>query len=85
VQSRRLSLYLCGRAKDAEKNNPIVGDIYAKDIVARIEYDFLKFETMYMESHQVAWPIRAYNFDNCIREFLVRNSNAVVVNIGGVL
>jgi len=80
-----LVIPLWARAKDAEKNNPIVGDIYARDIVARIDYDFSKFETRYMKNHQLVWPIRAYNFDNCVQEFLVHNSNAVVVNIGAGL
>jgi len=31
-----LVIPLWARAKDAEKNNPILGDIYARDIVARI-------------------------------------------------
>jgi O-methyltransferase involved in polyketide biosynthesis len=38
-----------------------------------------------MENHQLVWPIRAYNFDNCVQEFLVHNNNAVVVNIGAGL
>jgi len=80
-----LVIPLWARAKDAEKNNPIVNDIYARDIVARIDYDFSKFETRHMENHQLVWPIRAYNFDICVREFLVHNSKAVVVNIGAGL
>jgi len=80
-----LVIPLWARAKDAKKSNPIVNDIYARDIIARIDYDFSRFETRYMEKHQLVWPIRAYNFDNCVREFLVHNSNAVVVNIGAGL
>jgi len=80
-----LLIPLWARAKDAQKNDPIVGDSYARDIVARIDYDFSKFETRYMENHQLVWPIRAYNFDNCVRRFLSNNSNAVVINIGAGL
>ena len=80
-----LLIPLWARAKDAQKNDPIVGDSYARDIVARIDYDFSKFETRYMENHQLVWPIRAYNFDNCVRRFLSHNSNAVVINIGAGL
>jgi len=35
-----LVIPLWARAKDAEKNDPIVNDIYARDIIARIDYDF---------------------------------------------
>jgi len=44
-----LIIPLCARAKDAEKNDLIINDIYAKDIVAKIDYDFSKNETKYME------------------------------------
>jgi O-methyltransferase involved in polyketide biosynthesis len=80
-----LIIPLWARAKDAEKNDPIVNDIYSRDIVARIDYDFSKLETRYMENHQLVWPFRAYNFDCCVREFLAASSNAVVVNIGAGL
>lgn len=80
-----LVIPLWARAKDAEKRNPIIDDIYAKDIIAKIDYDFSKFETRYMENHQLVWSIRAYNFDNCIREFLKHNRNALVINIGAGL
>jgi O-methyltransferase involved in polyketide biosynthesis len=80
-----LLIPLWARAKDAEQNDPILADFYARDIAARIDYDFSKFDTKHMEKHKLAWPIRAYNFDNCIREFLAHNSSALVVNIGAGL
>ncbi|MCK4828911.1 hypothetical protein KA005_75000, partial [bacterium] len=49
-----LVIPLWARAKDAEKNNPIVNDIYARDIIRRIDYDFSKFETRYMEKASIA-------------------------------
>ncbi len=80
-----LLIPLWARAKDAEKNHPVLNDTHAKDITARIDYDFTKIETNYMENHQLVWSIRAYNFDNCAREFLLHNSDAVVINIGAGL
>lgn len=80
-----LIIPLWARAKEAEKINPIIIDNYAKEIIDRIDYDFSKFDTKYMENHQLAWSIRAYNFDKHIREFLKHNRNAVVINIGAGL
>lgn len=81
-----LLLPLLARARDAEKKNPIVYDTYARDIVARIDYDFSRLEAgEHSENEQLSWAIRAYNFDNTIRAFLEDNSNAVVVNIGAGL
>ena len=82
---KTLVLPLWARAKDAERDDPILNDTYARDIVAKIDYEFAKIESKQTASHQLVWPVRAYNFDNSVREFLKLNSNAVVVNIGAGL
>jgi O-methyltransferase involved in polyketide biosynthesis len=80
-----LMLPLWARARETEKDNPIVCDTYAKNIVERIDYDFSQIEESHMADHQGVWAIRAYNFDNIIEAFLAINSRAVVVNIGAGL
>lgn len=80
-----LMLPLWARAREAEKNNPIVCDTYAKNIVERLDYDFSQIEESHMADHQGVWAIRAYNFDNIINTFLANNSKAVVVNFGAGL
>ena len=78
-------LPLWARARETEKDNPIVCDTYAKNIVERIDYDFSQIEEGPVADHQGVWAIRAYNFDNIIEAFLANNSRAVVVNIGAGL
>jgi O-methyltransferase involved in polyketide biosynthesis len=80
-----LVLPLWARAKDAEMSDPVLNDLYARDIIAKIDYDFSKIETTYMENHQLVWIIRAYQFEKCLREFLENKDNAMVVNIGAGL
>jgi O-methyltransferase involved in polyketide biosynthesis len=80
-----LVIPLWARAKDAEKRDPILNDTYAKEIVAKMDYDFAKLETRYLENHQLVWTFRAYQFENCVRKFLEDNNNAVVFNIGAGL
>jgi O-methyltransferase involved in polyketide biosynthesis len=80
-----LVIPLWARAKDAEKEDPILNDTYAREIVAKMDYDFSKIETRYMENHQLVWTVRAYNFENCVREFLANKNNAAVINIGAGL
>ena len=80
-----LMLPLWARARETEKDNPIVSDTYAKNVVERIDYDFSKFEEGPVADHQAVWAIRAYNFDNIVEVFLANNSRAVVVNIGAGL
>jgi O-methyltransferase involved in polyketide biosynthesis len=80
-----LVIPLWARAKDAENEESILNDSYAKDIVARMDYDFSKIGTRYMENHQLVWTVRAYNFETRVRNFLVNKSNAAVINIGAGL
>jgi O-methyltransferase involved in polyketide biosynthesis len=80
-----LILPLWARAKEMEKKNPIVHDTYARDIVARIDYDFSRIEAGQVADHQIVWAIRAYNFDSIVKTFLAHNSSALVVNIGAGL
>jgi O-methyltransferase involved in polyketide biosynthesis len=80
-----LMLPLWARAREAEKDNPIVCDTYAKNIIERIDYDFSQIEESHMADHQGVWAIRAYNFDNIVKAFLSNNSRAVVVNFGAGL
>ena len=80
-----LMLPLWARAREAEKDNPIVCDTYAKNIIERIDYDFSQIEESHMADHQGVWAIRAYNFDNIVKAFLANNSKAAVVNFGAGL
>ena len=80
-----LMLPLWARAREAEKDIPVICDTYAKNIVERIDYDFSRIEDGPAAVHQGVWAIRAYNFDNVTEAFLEKNSGAVVVNIGAGL
>lgn len=82
-----LMLPLWARALETRKKNPIIRDNYAKDLVDKIDYDFSKLETNpeLAKNQQIQWAIRAYNFDNIVKEFLMHNSDAVIINIGAGL
>jgi O-methyltransferase involved in polyketide biosynthesis len=80
-----LMLPLWARAREADKENPIICDTYARDIIDSIDYDFSQIEESHMADHQGVWAIRAYNFDNIVREFIANHNSAVVVNFGAGL
>ncbi len=80
-----LVLPLWARARDAEMNDPVLNDTHAREIVAKIDYDFSKIETTYLKNHQLVWIIRAYQFEKCVREFINHDKNAVIINIGAGL
>jgi O-methyltransferase involved in polyketide biosynthesis len=71
---------LYGRALDARKAKPILGDPTAEDAVRRIDYDFGKFKMGDGMASSVA--IRAKLFDDLASEFLVAHPTATVLHLG---
>ena len=80
-----LMLPLWARARETEKDKPVVCDTYARNIVERIDYDFSRIEDGPAADHQGVWAIRAYNFDSIIEAFIENTRRSVVVNIGAGL
>ena len=82
-----LLLPLWARAKETEKEKPIIRDIYARDIINCIDYDFSKIEAVpeIADNQQLMWAIRAYNFDLIISEFLEQYEKVIIINIGAGL
>ena len=80
-----LMLPLWARARETDKDNPVVRDPFAKDIVEKVDYDFSQIEEGPAAQHQGVWALRAYNFDKITEAFLEKNGDAVVVNIGAGL
>jgi O-methyltransferase involved in polyketide biosynthesis len=68
------------KALDADLDNPILGDRYAKEIVDRIDYDWTK--TSITAANSPAVTIRSAHFDKWTRQFLAVHSEAVVLHLG---
>jgi O-methyltransferase involved in polyketide biosynthesis len=79
---KTLLLPLWGRAKETQKNKPMLIDSLSVEIVDRIDYDFSKIEEGLDEISRIGWIARCVHIDRTIREFLEKRSNATVVNIG---
>jgi O-methyltransferase involved in polyketide biosynthesis len=82
-----LILPLWARAKESEKDNPILMDIAAREIISRIDYDFSPIEANreFAENQQIQWALRAYHFNRKINQFIRVNDKATVINIGAGL
>ncbi|MCY1078289.1 class I SAM-dependent methyltransferase [Archangium lansingense] len=71
---------LYGKAMDAAVENPILGDHFAADAVARIDYDFTELK---MEGGgEITLPMRALHFDQWTRAFLAANPESTVLHLG---
>lgn len=71
---------LYAKALDADLPEPILGDRYAKEAVARIDYDWSQTSITAARSPSVT--TRTAHFDNWARRFLLANPSAVVLHVG---
>lgn len=71
---------LYGKALDAAATRPILGDHFAAEAVARIDYDFkaLKFPS----GGEITLPLRAKHFDGWTRAFLTAHPVSTVLHLG---
>ncbi len=71
---------LYAKALDADLPEPILGDVYAKAAVERIDYDWSKTTITAARSPSVT--TRSAHFDEWARTFLAANPDAVVLHLG---
>jgi O-methyltransferase involved in polyketide biosynthesis len=71
---------LYGKAMDAALEDPILGDRFAADAVARIDYDFKALKLP--KGGEISLPMRAWHFDQWTRAFLAVNPESVVLHLG---
>jgi methyltransferase (TIGR00027 family) len=79
------------RAIETESKNPIITDNKALDIVHQLDPQFIKSESKLYRSlagremHKklsVTMSLRTRRFDDYVKDFIRKNNNAVVVNMG---
>lgn len=81
---RTLLLPLLGRAKEYEESNPLIKDIYAYQMIEKLDYNFDSLQKM-ITHIEVTAAIRAYNFDRIITKMINRYPDATIVNLGAGL
>jgi O-methyltransferase involved in polyketide biosynthesis len=71
---------LYARALDADADHPILGDRYAREVVARIDYDWQK--TPITPRNAPSAVIRSAHFDKWASQFLAVHPEATVLHLG---
>jgi O-methyltransferase involved in polyketide biosynthesis len=71
---------LYGRALDARKPRPILGDTMAAEVVERMDFDFTK--TGMRKGDDAAVALRARHIDGWVRDYLAAYPTATVLHIG---
>ncbi|MCV7216456.1 class I SAM-dependent methyltransferase [Mycobacterium crocinum] len=74
---------LYAKALDAQREQPILGDVWAAEAVARIDYDWS--QTTITDRTSPSVTTRSLHFDIWARQFLARHDCAVVVHLGAGL
>lgn len=71
---------LYGKALDAAVPQPILGDRFAAEALARIDHDFKSLKMP--DGGEITLPMRALNFDRWTRDFLAANPACTVLHLG---
>jgi O-methyltransferase involved in polyketide biosynthesis len=71
---------LYGKALDAAVASPILGDRFAAEAVARIDYNFKELKLP--NGGEITLPMRAWHFDQWTRAFLAANPESTVLHLG---
>ena len=71
---------LYGKAMDTAAEHPILGDRWAADAVARIDYNVEGLNLP--RGHEITLPLRAAHFDRWTRAFLAANPASTVLHLG---
>jgi O-methyltransferase involved in polyketide biosynthesis len=73
-----LAIPLYAKALDFRSEHPVLNDRRASELVDQIDFDF---ESIRSRGGEIL-VLRARQFDEWVREFLAKNSTAVVLNLG---
>ena len=76
---------LRGRANPGRAGNGILADPFATELIARFDPDFWRRQPPLDPGTNLPWLARARQFDDRIREFLSRQPEGTVVNLGAGL
>jgi O-methyltransferase involved in polyketide biosynthesis len=79
---RTLFLPLWGRAIESMKEDPLLADQTAAQIINKIDYDFSIMARNLDDLTQFAWIARSLLMDRIINEFLKIHPKGTIVNIG---
>ena len=73
---------LWGRAYETGKKNPMLKDAKAVEIINSLDYDFTGLASKMNPISQLAWIARSIHIDRTVTEFIKKNPDATIVNIG---
>jgi O-methyltransferase involved in polyketide biosynthesis len=82
---RTMFLPLWGRFKESKKNDPLLYDEKAIEIINNIDFDFMSLDKNVDEYGALSWVIRAKRMDEAVKNFIKKHPKATIINIGAGL
>ena len=79
---KTLFMPVWARAVETKKENPILVDRTALEIIDTVDFDFSKMTANLAEISQIAWIARCKRFDMIVKDFIENYPKGTIVNIG---
>ena len=79
---KTLFMPVWSRAVESKKENPVLVDMTALEIIDTIDFDFSQMTKNLSEISQISWIARCKRFDLIVNKFLSDHPEGTVVNIG---
>lgn len=79
---KTLLLPLWGRAIESPKEEPLLVDKTAVEIIDKIDYNFETFSKSFSVISQLGWVVRSLLIDQVVKQFIVKHPRATIVDIG---
>lgn len=79
---KTLLMPVWARAVETKKENPILVDMTALEIIDTVDFDFSHMTDNLSEISQIAWIARCKRFDLIVNNFIYYHPRGTVVNIG---
>jgi len=79
---KTLFLPLWGRAFESQKENPLLVDKTALEIIDKVDHDFSVMARKISELTRIGWIMRSICADEVVKAFLGKYPLATIVNLG---
>ncbi len=79
---KTLFMPVWARAVETKKENPVLADKTALEIIDNVDFDFSQMTDNLPEISQIAWIARCKRYDLTVNNFINCHPNGTIVNIG---
>jgi O-methyltransferase involved in polyketide biosynthesis len=79
---KTLFMPVWARATETKKDRPVLIDRTAVEIIESVDFDFSEMSGNIPEISQISWIARCLRFDLIVKDFINKNPNGTIVNIG---